>query len=345
VLVVGAGPAGASAAYFCTQFSDNKEVILLERLNKNKFFSYHEICGEGVSGEFVRDISPFRVRQEHIIEKIKVLEERWPGDIVIETKIDGYIIDRPQLLWDIIGEFRDRGGKLLNDALIDFEQKNKNIKVKLSSGEYIKSKYLIAADGANSKIRKKIGLHGRTKTLVQYIVDEPSPHGRIIFEYDEKWEGDYKWIFPHGKNTKIGFPRVKSIEKVDNIIVKQARRVGFGGIENYVVGNILLVGDAACQNNPLTKGGIRPGMVAGKMAAEAVSNNNPNEYDIKWKHSDFGSPIFLEIYNEIKKMNNEKLKEHIELSQDTLGIILHPNKFLKYRKFYKAYALSNKVGW
>jgi flavin-dependent dehydrogenase len=36
VLVVGAGPAGASAAYFCTQFSD-KKVILLERLNKGKF--------------------------------------------------------------------------------------------------------------------------------------------------------------------------------------------------------------------------------------------------------------------------------------------------------------------
>ena len=28
----------------------------------------------------------------------------------------------------------------------------------------------------------------------------------MIFEYDEKWKGDYKWIFPHGENTRVGFP-------------------------------------------------------------------------------------------------------------------------------------------
>jgi flavin-dependent dehydrogenase len=57
--------------------------------------------------------------------------------------------------------------------------------------------------------------------------------------------------------------------------------VGFGGVRNNVHRNILLVGDAACYSNPLTKGGIRPGMISGKMAAEAVINDNPLEYSEK----------------------------------------------------------------
>ncbi len=346
VLIVGAGPAGVSASFFTKYYNDKLDVILVERLDKRKYFEYHDICGECVSKDLEKDIKPLKIDKNIIVEKVKILEERWPNDLIIRRKINGYIIDRPNFFLNIIKKFEDFGGKFLCKPLLNFEFKDDFIKAKVGD-KIIKAKYLIAADGANSLIRKKLNIKGRIATALQYIIDEEPEHGKIIFEYDEKWKGDYKWIFPHGNTTKIGFPLVKFKEKIDNIIKKQARNIGYGGLEKYVYKNILLIGDAACQNNPLTKGGIRPGMVAGKMAAEAIYKNNPQLYDEKWKNSPFGSPIFLKIFKKVKSMNNEELYNHMKPFKkgDIIGFILALFFYRKYLDIYRAYALSNKYGW
>jgi len=351
VLVVGAGPAGSSAAFFSKFLDDDnkREVCLLERLDNQKYLHYHEMCGEGVSEELFKDISP--IKSSYIIERIRKVREYWPGDIEIETSMNGYIIDRPRFLNGIIEQYVKLDGKYIQKSLVDFAEKGREIKVKLSDGEFIKTKYLIAADGANSLIRKKLGIEGRIKPFIQYVVDEEPEHEIMIFEYDEKWKGDYKWVFPHGENTKVGFPFVdnRDREKIGGkILAKQTRTVGFGGIENNVHGNILLVGDAACHSNPITKGGIRPGMVSGKMAAEAIINNNPLEYDEKWKKSDFSSAIFMQAFNKLKEMDNRELARHIKPFRKGFSFFSTIKSLLFYREYleiYKAYDLSNRVGW
>ena len=349
VLVVGAGPAGSSAAFFSKYLDkDNKyEICLLERLDNQKYLRYHEMCGEGVSEDLFIDISP--IKPSYIIERIRKLREYWPGNIEIETSMNGYIINRPRFLKDIIDQYVKLGGKYIQNSLVDFTENNREIKVKLSDGGIIKTTYLISADGANSLIRKKLGIEGRVKPVMQYVVEEEPEHDTLIFEYDEKWEGDCKWIFPHGENTKIGFPFVDRREKIDGkILAKQTRIVGFGDVENNVHGNILLIGDAACHSNPLTKGGIRPGMVSGKMAAEAIINDNPLEYDEKWKKSDFASPLFLLAFNRLKEMDNRELARHMEPFRKGVNVFSAIKSLLFYRKYlelYKAYDLSDKVGW
>lgn len=351
VLVVGAGPAGCSAAFFSELLdADNKcEIILIERLDNQKYLNYHDMCGEGVSEFLFRDIAP--IKPSCIIEKIRKVREYWPGDIEIETTMEGYILDRPLFLKGIVDQYIKLGGKYIQNSLVDFIEKEGEIKVKLSDGEFVKTKYLIAADGANSLIRKKIGIGGRVKPFIQYVVDNEPEHDTLIFEYDEKWKGDYKWEFPHGKTTKVGFPFLKHSdrEKAEGtILAKQTRMVGFGGVGNNVHGNTLLVGDAACHSNPLTKGGIRPGMVSGKMAAEAIINDNPLEYDKKWKKSDFASPIFLQAFDRLKEMDNLDLARHMRPFRRGFNVFSTIKSLLFYRKYlelYKAYYLSNRVGW
>ena len=351
VLVVGAGPAGSSAAFFSKFLDkDNKcEICLLERLDNKKYMRYHEMCGEGVSEDLFNDISP--IKPSYIIERIRKIREYWPGNMEIESPMNGYIIDRPHFLKGIVDQYVKLGGKSIPNSLVDFTEKEREIKVKLIDGEFIKTKYLIAADGANSLIRKKLGIEGRVKPLIQYVVDEESEHDTLIFEYDEKWKGDCKWVFPHGETTKVGFPFLKHSdrEKIEGkILAKQTRIVGFGGIGNNVHGNILLTGDAACHSNPITKGGIRPGMVSGKMAAEAIINDNPLEYDEKWKKSDFASPLFLQAFNRLKGMDNRELARHVKPFRKGVNVFSTVKSLLFYRKYlelYKAYNLSNKVGW
>jgi len=351
VLVVGAGPAGCSAAFFSKLLDlDNKhEVVLLERLNNPKYERYHYMCGEGVSEDLFEDILP--IKPSHIIEKIRKVRDYWPEDLTMESPMKGYIIDRPPFLKGILDQYVRMGGKYIQNSLVDFIEQEREIKIKTRDGKFWKTKYLIAADGANSLIRKKLGIVGRVKPLIQYVVDKESEHDTLIFEYDEKWEGDYKWTFPHGETTKVGFPFLKHRERekiVETILVKQTRMVGFGGIKNTVHGNILLVGDAACCSNSLTKGGIRPGMVSGKMAAEAITNEKPLEYLEKWNQSHFASPLFLQAFERLKDMGNRDLSKHMRPFRHGFSVFSTIKSLLFYREYlelYKAYNLSNQVGW
>jgi digeranylgeranylglycerophospholipid reductase len=350
VLIVGAGPAGCSAAFFAKLLDNNShEIILLERFDNDKYNRYHTMCGEAVSEALFRDIAP--LKPSCIIEKIEKIREYWPEKEELEMAMNGYIIDRPTFLNKIIDRFVTLGGNFIRKPLYDFIQRDDEITVKTTTGEFITTRYLIAADGPNSFIRKKLGIAGRVKTLVQYVVEKESEHNTLIFEYDERWEGDYKWIFPHGTTTKVGFPFQKhhTREPFEGaILTKQARKVAFGGLENIVYGNILLVGDAACQSNPLTKGGIRPGMVAGRMAAEALLSDNPRIYAEKWKRSAFASPLFLYAFDRLKGMNNKELARHTAPFREGFNAFSGVKAVLFYHKYltlYKAYDLSNKVGW
>lgn len=349
VLVVGAGPAGASAAYFIKEFDKDNliTVELVEKLDEDNYSKYHDMCGEAVSKHLLNELTP--LKPGGIVEEIKLIKDYWPGDIEIDTKVEGYILNRAQFLRSIVEEFKKKGGEFKNKVVKAINQSDKKVKVKFED-EIRDYDYVIAADGANSLIRSNLGIKGKVRYFVQYIVDKEPEHGTLMFYYDEKYDGDYMWIFPHGDKTKVGYPLIKGriFKPKEKILVKQSRAIGYGGINKYVHGRILLVGDAACQTNAITKGGIRAGMIAGKLAAKAIINENPLQYENEWLKTDFSSKIFMEAFEQLTQMNNDELSKHIKLFIKGASWLKQIKCLLFYRKYlklYKAYDLSNKVGW
>lgn len=355
VLVVGAGPAGCSAAYFLKHSDmDNKvNVTLVDRLDPTKYALYHDMCGEAISEYLIEDINP--LKPQGILEKIKSIKEYYPGGIEINTRMNGYLIDRPKFFGSITNEFVKGGGTFQEKEVIAFLQTKEKVKVKFTndSKEY---DYVVAADGANSLFRRKLGIKGETKTLLQYIVDKDPEQETLKFYYDELYEGDYKWEFPHEGNTKIGYPLIKGkmFKPEEKVLSKQARMVGFGGVDRYVDGRVLLVGDAACQTNPITKGGIRAGMVAGKIAAEAIISDDAIRYATQWNKSNFSDKAFLNTFEKLRTFGNEDLKEHIKpfeninVDQFLPKIILYLRLMYSHRKYIKIYQTYDKcdlVGW
>ena len=349
VLVVGGGPAGCSAAFFLKYYDkDNSiNVDLMERLTLKKYDQYHGICGEAISESLFKEIEP--LKPEYIVERINSIKEYYPDDLKIENNARGYILDRPRFLKSIINHFKKKGGNLIEEKLIGLSQQKENVKVKFNE-ESKRYDYVIAADGPNSIIRKIHNIRGLTKQLIQYFIDKETEHGVLKFYYDEKYKGDYKWVFPLGNKTKIGYPVIKGnlFTPKEQILNRRARNIGYGGIERYVDNRILLVGDAACQANAISNGGIRPGMVAGKLAAEAVIHKNPRNYEKEWLKTSFSSNIFNEVYKYLSQMNRNEIKEHIKPFIDTnsfIGLVKSRLFYRKYLNIYKAYELVDRFGW
>lgn len=124
VLVVGAGPAGCSAALFLKHFDkeDKLNVELIDRLTPAQYTSYHEMCGECVGNEILRDMLPIRVKG--ITGKIKFVRELYPSNIEITMKIAGLLVDRPILCKSITDEFTKLGGRFTENCLVqDFSKK------------------------------------------------------------------------------------------------------------------------------------------------------------------------------------------------------------------------------
>ncbi|MBD3186571.1 hypothetical protein GF325_07080 [Candidatus Bathyarchaeota archaeon] len=80
VIVVGAGPAGISAAFFFNHLSNAKlDTCLVERLPAGSWKEYHRKCREGVSMGFFEDIHP--IEKQHVINEIHHVHECWGGEI------------------------------------------------------------------------------------------------------------------------------------------------------------------------------------------------------------------------------------------------------------------------
>jgi digeranylgeranylglycerophospholipid reductase len=355
VVIVGAGPAGSSSAYFSKLFDieNSKKVLLMESLSREKFIRYHHMCGEAVSKYIEFDLPQIKISdfKKNTIQKIV---ETWGDETKIESKSPGYILDRSRFILELIDRFKKKGGNYLQGRLIKYSQEKETIKIRLQNGEILNTKYLIFATGPRKLDELKTFPNKNLFNNLLYqilIKDYPLDKNCIKFYYNEKYRENYKWIFPFGENVKIGVPfeNKKELDRYKGyeIIRKDVKSVSCGILNNYYSGNILYIGDAAFQNNPLTKGGIRNAINAGKMAAEAIIKyENPSRYDKNWKNSKFFTKPYIETTKKLANMKNRELAYHSKpLRYYPFTIPFIYTKYRRYLPLYRTYLSSEKYGW
>lgn len=346
-VIVGGGCAGTTAAFFLKEYRPEMNVLLIDRLDGKNFDLYHRMCGEAVSESAFRELRPLRAEQ--VVHDINYVEERWPGGVVLGIRHRGYIVDRPRLLRSIQARYLARGGIMENDALLSARRENGRYELECSSGRKVAARSLIGADGFNSRVRRDI--FGTTPPEViwteQYLVDKQVPEHKIVFIQGERYNGGYRWEFPAGKHARIGFPRGTDVVRED-IIERHRRAIPTGSLERIAYGRCYLAGDAAAMPNPLTFGGIRVAMLAGRQAAEAVLWDDPGRYERWWRSSMFSHPSFMRAFDHFAGLDDAGYAE----SSRVFGSGLLPFAFLKamfrypqYRDLYMAYVRSAIVGW
>jgi geranylgeranyl reductase family protein len=285
VIVVGAGPAGCSAAYDLA--SNGRQVLLLDKSD----FPRSKACAGGLTMKTVQalrySIEPV-TRQ--VVQRVSLngqgikpalLEAPIPFvTMTVRSEFDDYCFQKTRQIGAHFRRIRTvKNVTELGDSLI-LE----------TDAEVLQTRFIIGADGVNSSIRrfcKNVSSVVRGFALeAQVPVDTPVSDVTVDMGVVRSGAG---WIFPKGDHLNVGLFVVNqkeqlnrdrlmgyiqqklgsnAVDKTDHVV---GQFLGTGGWEGRCAyGRILLAGDAAGLTDALTGEGIYSAVVSGQTAAQAI---------------------------------------------------------------------------
>jgi digeranylgeranylglycerophospholipid reductase len=320
LVVVGAGPAGATAARFAAQ--RGLSVLLLE---KRQEIGSPVRCAEGINGEML----------SQFVEP----EERWTSARVSRSQITmvetgesrsfegeeaGYVLER-RVLDRVLAEQAVLAGahSQVKTSVVGLLEEQGQVKgVTTFDGRTrmnIEATVVIGADGVESRVGQWAGLDCRLRpsdclVCAQYMLTgiDLDPHCCYYYLGLGLAPGGYAWVFPkgpHSANVGVGvqadLAETSALEYLVRFVSHQpwleqgspvtliTGNVPVGVATDHIVTDgLMLVGDAARQADPLTGGGIANAMIAGQLAAEvaaeaveqgSASSTILGEYQRRWQ--------------------------------------------------------------
>ena len=293
ILIVGAGPAGGTAAKYAATKGAN--VIIIERRPE---VGVPVRCGElipsndEIIGMFPNagDISSlFDIPKElklRDIEGIKLIDPKGKERLLDFT---GYTTDRDRFDKHIVSEAEKEGAQLVKGCLFI---KTKDGKAETSLGD-IEYKVIIGADGPGSRVARSLGIP-KNNDLYPAVTAQAKgdfePYVQMFFGGIAP--GAYSWIIPKKGQANVGvgfspkfadgtlseyFEKFRTKHDLDVTTKLEGKYVPSEGMISRIVSdNGMVVGDAAGQVISVNGGGLPLALIAGRVCGEVAGDRCMN---------------------------------------------------------------------
>jgi digeranylgeranylglycerophospholipid reductase len=349
VAVVGAGPAGSTAARAAAE--KGASVLLLE---KDRDVGYPVRCGEGV-------------RRKELEERVEV-DEKWIAASVTKFSLTGpknkeitmelgpkweYLILHRRLFdYDLARFAAEAGATVRTSAYVDGVLREDGVVTGVTyeyRGERraVRASAVIGADGVESRVGRWAGIQTAAEPRLmgccaQATVANVDIDPSIAAFYHGKSYAPlgYLWVFPKGDRTaNIGVgvsgskEATRSAREWLDLFLRERHpnasiltEVAGGcpsanGLERYSVPGLMLVGDAGRHVNPLTGAGIPSGMtsgeIAGEIAATMARKSDPDlalEFDARYRRKiGWRHDGYEKVRDKFYSASEERLEELFDL--------------------------------
>jgi geranylgeranyl reductase family protein len=286
VAVVGSGPAGAAAALRVLMLAPDARVALVDRAA----FPRDKACGDGVGPEGVDVLT--RLRAGHVLDGYPAIDRvrvTAPSgrEAAGRAPRAGHVVPRAVLDARLHAAAVDRGALPVRHRVRAVTPEGGRVRL----DDRVVARTVIAADGANSAVRRALGVppqpRSHTGLALRGYAEADRDHLHIGFVAD-RWPA-YVWAFPTGTgrvNVGYGPFDARRVTRRRDLEVTLARllpelRAEPGTLRAHLlplstarpapsVGRVLLAGDAAAFVNPLTGEGIYYALLTGAMAGAAA---------------------------------------------------------------------------
>ena len=316
VAIVGAGPAGACAAY--TLARKGARVTILDASHPRE-----KPCGGGVTGralEVVSDVVDVTRLPTRTISRVRFTSSGNRASAVVDLSgaspgqrgattpegpgIPGIVVaSRVAFDATLLEAARDAGASLVEARVTDVVRESGGFRLVTASGTY-RTSFVVGADGANSLVRRRLSrpfLRDELSIATGYFA-----HGvtsdEIIIELTTTPPG-YIWSFPRPDHLAIGicaqadagYPagdlRERTAAWITNTNIAAGARLepyawpipslGAASLDRLELGGHgwCVVGDAAGLVDPITREGIFYALLSGRAIGEVlISGADPREY-------------------------------------------------------------------
>ncbi|MDR1954755.1 MAG: NAD(P)/FAD-dependent oxidoreductase [Candidatus Methanoplasma sp.] len=330
ILVIGAGPAGATAARYAA--AKGAKVTVIERRSE---VGVPVRCGEMMpSNEEIANMFrnagdlaslfdlPKDLRLREIIG-IKLIDPKGKEKVLDFT---GYTTDRDRFDKYLISQAEKEGAELITGCLF---KKIENGKAATTLGE-IEYKVIIGADGPGSKVAKALGLPKNKDpypAVTAQAAGDFEPYVKMFFGGIAP--GAYGWIIPKKGQANVGigfspkfadgtlseyFERFRAKHDLNVTTRLEGKFVPSEGMLSRVTeGNGMLVGDSAGQVISVNGGGLPLALIAGRVCGEVAADNVTNGRSLT-EYQDECVRIFRKPLR--TAANNKKLADMLAFGSD-----------------------------
>jgi geranylgeranyl reductase family protein len=305
VVVVGAGPAGSSAALAAARAGAKTLII-----DRRREIGVPVECAELVPAPLLR-IAP--VTDASVVQRTESMITHLPSGEAHEAEAPGAMLDRAVFDQELAQAAICGGVELWPEVSchgVDAERAV--VASRKGVTGRITARAVVGADGPRSAVGRSVGLSNTRYVVAKQLeVRLAGPLSSAHVFFDARYFGGYGWVFPKGESGNLGVgveeSRADALEEALEHLASIAEDLGLivgehvlgrtggvipvgGPLGSARAGSVLLAGAAAGQTHPITGAGMHSAVSCGRAAGEAAgrfatsgSSDDLAAYESEWR--------------------------------------------------------------